>query len=207
MGKWHRVALSMRGDKIDVLINDKVVGSATDGTFTTGQIGFMVSPWQNAQFDNVAIVPTGKWPVFADKSKMTVEATSDHPGNVGGYDYDASNAIDERPETAWNSEWEPAQPLPQALTINLGDTYKVNGFVYQPRLDDKVKGMITMYTISVSMDGKSFEPVAEGTWPTGTGTKVVRWPESKNARYVRLDAYESADNATASAGEIDIIVE
>lgn len=205
VGKWHRIGLRMAGDRLTVLINGKEVGGTTDYTFSTGQIGFMVSPWQNAQIDNVEIVPIGKWPDFADKSKMTIEATSDHPGNVRGYDYDAQNAIDERPETAWNSEWEPLQPLPQALTINLGDTYPVKGFVYQPRLDDDTKGMITMYSISVSMDGSSFETVAEGTWPTGTGTKVVTWPERTMARYIRLDAYESTDN-TASAGEIDVII-
>ena len=206
VGKWHRIALRMAGDQLTVLINEQEVGGATDYTFTTGQIGFMVSPWQNAQFDNVAIVPIGKWPDFADKSKMTIEATSDHPQNVSGYDFKAANAIDERPETAWNSAWEPLQPLPQALTINLGDTYDVKGFVYQPRLDDDIKGMITMYSIGISMDGSSFETVAEGTWATGTGTKVVTWPESRKARYIRLDAYESTDN-TASAGEIDIIIQ
>jgi hypothetical protein len=204
--KWHRIALNMLGDKIDVIINGKIVGSVTDNTFTTGQIGFMVSPWQNAQFDNVEIIPTAEWPLFAPKSKMSIETTSDHLENVGGYDYKVTNAIDERPETVWNSEWEPLQPLPQALIINLGDTYKVKGFVYQPRLDDSVRGMITKYTISISMDGISFEPIAEGTWETGTGTKVVKWPESRDTRYIRFDAYESTDN-TASAGEIDIIIE
>lgn len=182
-GKWHRIALSMLGDKIDVIINGKTEGSVTDNTFTTGQIGFMVSPWQNAQFDNVEIIRTGEWPLFAPKSKMSIEAMSDHRENVGGYDYKVRNAIDERPETVWNSKWEPLQPLPQALTINLGDTYKVKGFVYQPRLDDRVRGMITKYTISISMDGASFEPVAEGSWETGTGTKVVKWLESRDTRY------------------------
>lgn len=210
VGEWHRLALNMRGAKIDILIDNKQVGRVENSNHTTGQIGLLVNPWQHAQFDNVRVTPTGEWPRFVPHKNMSAAATSDHPEIHKGYVYKVSNAIDDRPETSWHTEWEPKAKLPHSITLDLGKSYKIQGLTYQPRLDTKhiinnINGMITDYTIYVSSDGKSFKKVTSGKWPIGSSTKVVGWPEPQQAHYVRLEATGGTGDA-ASAGEINVIM-
>jgi hypothetical protein len=211
LNEWHSLALKMKGNNINVVIDDKQVASVRDSYHTTGQIGLLVSPWQNAQFDNIDIKPTAEAPNLVPQREMKVTATSERPEIHRGYVYPAANAIDGRPETSWHTAWAPKPGLPQSITIDLGDSYKVNGLIYQPRLDTKhiinnTDGMITAYNIYTSADGKNFQKTASGEWPAGSSTKMARWLESQQARYVRLEATEGTGNA-ASAGEINVIME
>ncbi|HEV2637934.1 MAG TPA: ricin-type beta-trefoil lectin domain protein, partial [Actinocrinis sp.] len=56
-GSWHTIALTMQGSKISATIDGKAVGSATDGTYTSGQAGIGVVGYQTDQFDNLTITP------------------------------------------------------------------------------------------------------------------------------------------------------
>lgn len=209
VGEWHELALRMGGEKIDILINGEVVDSVKDSYYTTGQMGLMVSPWQNAQFDNIEVTRNGQQPAFVPKNNMRVYATSDHVENTGHGSFIAENAIDGRPETIWHSEWDPKQPLPQSITIELGGFYEVEALVYQPRLDDSRNGMITEYNIYLSSNGIDFKKVENGSWQTGTSTKIAPIGSEKdrpNARYIRLEAVEG-EEGVASAAEIDVMVE
>ncbi len=208
-GQWHQMALQMKGQSIDIIIDGDKVKSVQDAYFTTGQVALVVSPWQNAQFDNIKITRNGEWPGFVPKNNMSiVTATSEHPENYRGYDYAASNAIDDRPETVWHSEWMPKVPLPQSITIDLGGRYRLQGLMYQPRLDGHTGGMITRYNIYLSTDGVNFKKVTSGSWPVGTATKIAPigpGPDNQQVRYVRLEATEGV-NGAASAGEIGVII-
>ncbi len=204
--EWHKLALRMRGEKIDILIDNKQVGSVKDSYHTSGQIGLLVSPWQNAQFDNVKIIPTNEWPRFVPQKNIRITATSEHAAFTRGYDYVATNAIDGRPETSWHSEWEPKTNLPQAITLDMGSSYKVKALVYQPRLVSDIKGLITGYSVYTSADGRNFKKVASGQWPKSSTTKIVKWYDSQQARYVRLEVTEGSGNL-AAIGEISLIME
>lgn len=52
---WHTLALTFQGSTITAKIDATTVGSATDSTYSAGQIGLGVSGWQNAQFDNLSV--------------------------------------------------------------------------------------------------------------------------------------------------------
>jgi F5/8 type C domain len=98
-------------------------------------------------------------------------------------------------------------PLPQSITLDLDGRRSVEGLVYQPRLDGNANGMIGAYEVAVSDDGESFEPVADGTWPLSTGTKVVTWDE-RRARYVRLTATGAGGcdgRGFATASELNVV--
>ncbi|KAA2264220.1 galactosylceramidase [Solihabitans fulvus] len=57
LNTWHTIALGMQGSTLTASVDGKVVGSATDATFTNGQAGFGVGGYQTDQFDNFAVAP------------------------------------------------------------------------------------------------------------------------------------------------------
>ncbi len=56
---WHTLALSFQGSTITAQIDGTTVGTATDATYSTGQVGVGVSGWQNAQFANFSVTANG----------------------------------------------------------------------------------------------------------------------------------------------------
>lgn len=116
--------------------------------------------------------------------------------------YDARYAIDDDPTTMWHSQWDPYQPLPHEITLDLGGNYNVSGLLYQPRQDNN-NGVITSYTVSVSTDDTSFSQVPAGSWADDFNTKSAQFPVQP-ARYIRLTALVG-HNGYASAAEINVM--
>jgi len=204
-GTWHQLAMRFHGTSITASIDGQQLASVTDGSHTIGQVGFQVSPWQQAQFDNLSVVPTGPAPHFIPQTQMTATATSAHNNNDFGANYAASNAIDGRVETSWRSEFDPAAPLPQSVTLDLHRVQGVSSLAYQPPVTTPDTGTITGYQVQLSTDGKHFTQVASGTWPATIATKVANWGKPVQARYVRLVATAATGcPATASAAEINV---
>ena len=201
-GQWHRVALRMQGNNIEILVDGESVGKVTDDTHTTGNVGLRVEGWQPVQFDNVTVTPTGPAPQFIPQDQFTVTATSEHDRFVRGDVYKTAYLTDGRPESFWHSAFDPRAPLPQAVTLDMGSARTVAGLAYQPRIDEEKGGMITRYQILVSDDGEEFEQVAEGQWAVSTATKTATW-SPREGRFVRLVALEGV-NDVASAAEINI---
>lgn len=200
--RWHELALRMERDRISAVIDGVVVGSARDTLHTAGSVGLRVSGWDPAQFDNVRITPTSAGPRFVPQDEITATATSEHDVFYRGDVFKTEYLTDARPESFWHSALEPRAPLPQSLTLDLGQPREVHALTYQPRIDNQTAGMITRYNVYLSDDGRTFTRVAEGGWPVTTATKVARWP-GRRARYVRLEAVEAV-NGTASAAEVNV---
>ena len=55
LNQWHRLTLILQNGTIQALIDDEPLGTASDSTYTSGQIALLVSKWVNAQFDNVSV--------------------------------------------------------------------------------------------------------------------------------------------------------
>jgi hypothetical protein len=55
--RWHTLALTFRGSTITAAVDGATVGTATDSTWGTGQVGFGTSQGETAQFDNLSITP------------------------------------------------------------------------------------------------------------------------------------------------------
>jgi hypothetical protein len=177
-------------------------GALPDDHHTSGQIGLRVIPWRNAQFDDLSITKTAPWPRFLPHAQMRVAATSEHTANARGYTYQAANAIDDRPDTAWSAEWAPPAPLPQSITLELDRVQTTHGLTCQPRLDGSKDGYVSDYRIYLSANGKDFSQVAAGTWPVSSSTKIATWPAQK-ARFVRLEATQKSSGVPV-VGELNI---
>ena len=204
-GTWHALALRFYGTTVTAFLDGQQLASVQDGTHTTGQVGFQVSPWQHAQFDNLSVVPDGPAPQFIPHSQMTASATSAHTANDFGSDYGANNAIDDRVETSWRSEYNPPASLPQSITLDLHQVRPVSALAYKPPVTSPDTGTILGYQVEVSTDGSSYQQVASGAWPATIATKVASWSQPVRARYVRLVATSATGcPQTASASEINV---
>jgi hypothetical protein len=204
-GTWHHLAMRFHGTTITGYLDGQQLATVQDGSHTVGQVGFEVSPWQQAQFDNLSVVPTGPEPQFIPHTQMSATATSAHNANDFGADYAASNAIDDRVETSWRSEFDPAAPLPQSITLDLHQVREVSSLAYQPPVTTADTGTITGYEVELSTDGQNFTQVASGSWPATIATKVADWGKPVRARYVRLVATSATGcPASASAAEIGV---
>jgi hypothetical protein len=126
-----------------------------------------------------------------------VYTTSYHLG------FEPEKAIDGDIATFWHSEYSPPTPLPQSLTLNLGEPRTVSRLTYQPRFDGNLNGTITAYTISVSEDGETFTQAASGNWAADARLKTATFAPVA-ARYVRLEATAAHNGSYASAAEVTV---
>ena len=207
INRWHRLALRFRGEEITALLDDAVLKTVSDDSYAVGQIGLRVSPWKHAQFDNVRIVPTAAAPQSIAHSEMKIRATSEHSENDRGMNHLARNAIDDRVETTWRSEYAPVAPLPQSLTIDLGRERSVQGLICRPSValsNESGGGFITDYNVYASSDGSAFEKVASGKWKANGAAKRASWPE-RTARFVRLEAAGSSTRSGVAVSELEIV--
>ncbi|NQX67245.1 discoidin domain-containing protein [Paenibacillus alba] len=150
--------------------------------------GFVVTRTNNYELADPNEIP---------QSQMTATATSNHSGNQ------ASNAIDEDPSTFWHSEWDPMANLPQSIILDFGNTYVTSKLRYVPRQDGEVNGNITAYGLSISADGSSFTPIANGTWKDDSSEKNAVYAPAAG-RYLKLTA-TAGHGGYASASEIHVI--
>jgi galactose oxidase len=119
----------------------------------------------------------------------------------------AGSAVDGNRTTYWHSRSSPAAPLPHRITINLHATRYVSALTYLPRQDTSSNGNIGQYSISVSMNGKTWsKPVVTGTWADSKSLKTAVF-STVSARYVRLTALTEAGGRgpNTSAAEIGLL--
>jgi hypothetical protein len=57
LDSWHTLSLAFSGSHISAAIDGKAVGSATDATYPSGNVGISASKWNDAQFDNLHAMP------------------------------------------------------------------------------------------------------------------------------------------------------
>jgi hypothetical protein len=106
------------------------------------------------------------------QSEMTATATSQ--GNAAN---GPSGALDGNCATMWHSNWSPHAPLPQYITLDLGQSRAIEALVYTPRQDAAVpNGRISSYDVQVSADGNTWQSVATGNWDGTVAAKIAPLP-------------------------------
>ena len=55
---WHTLALTFHGSTITAQINGTTVGTATDSSYGSGQVGVGANSWLNVQYDNFSVTST-----------------------------------------------------------------------------------------------------------------------------------------------------
>jgi hypothetical protein len=86
-GTWHTMSLTMQGPTISASLDGKQLGSVTDTSFQTGQVGIGVVGYQTDQFDNLKVtpgsgtvtIPTG--PVASGMASMCLDDENDSTTN------------------------------------------------------------------------------------------------------------------------------
>lgn len=203
-GTWHRLALRFRGEEITASLDGEVLATVQDSSHTTGQAGLRVSGFDRAQFDDFEVTPTGHWPRLVPHAQMSATATSEHAENDAGHTYTVGEAIDDRLWSEWRSEYSPLAPLPESITLDLGETVPVRGLVYTPAVT-QTAGAITSYNVYTSMDGEDYDLVASGHWQETRATKTAPLERPHRARFVRLEATDvSGCPSSATVTELDV---
>lgn len=136
---------------------------------------------------------------------MRAVATSSQSGTYEHRIYAPTEALDGRPESRWSSQLNPALPMPQSITLDLGKDYETSGLQYTPPGDTGRGGRITRYSIELSTGGSRFHRVADGAWSSGIAAKTVRW-RTERVRFVRLTAEETS-GLGAAASELNVLCE
>jgi hypothetical protein len=203
IGNWHRVALSFKGDEIFADLDSKELLRVKDSRHTKGQVGLLVAPWKMAEFDNFAVDKTQTWPTFVPRAGIKAVTTSSQPGTYEHRIYVPTEALDGRPESRWSSQLNPVLPMPQSITLDLGNEYDTTGLEYTPPGDTGRGGRITRYVIEVSTNGNAFHKVASGSWSSSIAAKTASW-KAENVRFVRLTALDTF-GAGAAASELNVI--
>ncbi|MEK4350733.1 discoidin domain-containing protein [Paenibacillus sp. FSL R5-0475] len=150
------------------------------------------------EFDVYGAVPMDT--SLIPQSQMTATATSEE---TSGDNNDASQAIDGNPATIWHTKWDLSNPLPQSITLNLGNTHVISKLKYLPRQNGAQNGNITSYELLTSLDGVNFTPVTSGRWDDDSTEKNAEFTPVAS-RYLRLTAIEG-HGGLASAAELNIV--
>ncbi|WP_339248170.1 discoidin domain-containing protein [Paenibacillus sp. FSL F4-0243] len=150
------------------------------------------------EFDVYGAVPIDT--SLIPQSQMTATATSEE---TSGDNNDASQAIDGNPATIWHTKWDLSNPLPQSITLNLGNTHVISKLKYLPRQNGAQNGNITSYELLTSLDGVNFTPVTSGRWDDDSTEKNAEFTPVAS-RYLRLNAIDG-HGGLASAAELNIV--
>ncbi len=151
-------------------------------------INFVTGEWRETPTDTVFVDKTG-WTVIAYSSQ---ETSSEYAP--------AQYAIDGKTSTKWHTQYSgTVASAPHYITVKMGRTENVKGFLAIPRMDGNTNGLIREYSFDVSTDGSTWITVSNGTWLPYC-TEVDFTP--CNARYFRFTA---TSGTYASLAEINLI--
>ncbi|MGH2272471.1 alpha-L-fucosidase [Anaerohalosphaeraceae bacterium U12dextr] len=121
----------------------------------------------------------------------------------------AANAIDDNSATVWHTRWHNDLKLPHFITVDMGASHRIKGFIYLPRQDNNANGTVQRYRFETSTDGINWiTNVASGTfdniWNNPSLQKVTFDPV--DARFFRFTALrEIHGNGWTSAAEISVL--
>jgi hypothetical protein len=187
LNTWHTIALGFSGNQITATADGATLGSVTDNSFTTGQVGFGVVGYQTNLFDNLGITPNA-------------------PGNLGGVlkgqesglcvDVPGAGQANGTAVTLWdcngggNQSWTatPAGQLTVYGTKCLEAGGTADGSV--ARINDCTGTGAQQWTVnadgSVTGSGKCLDASGHGT---ANGTAVVIWGcnGGVNQKWARTD--------------------
>jgi alpha-L-fucosidase len=121
----------------------------------------------------------------------------------------AANAIDDNSSTFWHTRWNSDLKLPHFITVDMGTSHRIGGFIYLPRQDNNANGTVQRYRFETSSDGVNWTTnIASGTfaniWNNPSLQKVTFTPV--DARFFRFTALQEIyGNGWTSAAEISVL--
>lgn len=140
--------------------------------------------------------------IYVDKSLWKIVKVSSEQG--GGEK--AANAIDGDPTTIWHTQYGSYEPAhPHEIIIDMGKTYEVSSFIYQPRINSS-NGRIKRYRLYFSDTLDVWGTPVTGLFENSPETQNIALPAGTKGRYFRLISLSEVNgNAWSSAAELSII--
>ena len=139
--------------------------------------------------------------LFIDKSNWKIVSYSSQARGE-----EAANAIDNDLNTIWHTQWGDNEPKhPHEIVVDMGQVYKVEGFIYQARLSGD-NGNIKDYEVYFSNDPAHWgEPAIKGRFNNTTSPQNIIVNSKPEVRYFKLVAKSAMnDNVWASAAELGV---
>jgi len=123
--------------------------------------------------------------------------------------FPAVNAIDDHPETVWQTRPGTASDKLHQITVDMGSVRRIAGLVYLPRQDRMHNGMVDAYRFETSVDGKNWTTVID----EGHFGNMRNNPELQVAPFAPVDAgyfrftalHAFSLNGVVSAAEISVL--
>jgi Glycosyl hydrolase family 59/Ricin-type beta-trefoil lectin domain-like/Concanavalin A-like lectin/glucanases superfamily len=185
---WHNLALTFTGSTITAAIDGVTVGSATDTSYATGQVGLGVDGYQTDQFDNLSVTPVDSAPV-ADTYQL-LNRNSGQALAVAGGSTSAGALIVQSPATvSTGQQWQLTSTNGQVtltnaasgLALDVPGASKTQGV----QLDQATNsgGANQHWTVGSTADGYyTLANVNSGMLAdvtgnsTASGAQVIQWP-------------------------------
>ena len=122
----------------------------------------------------------------------------------------ASKAIDGNTGTTWSTQTaNGADPAPQEIVVDMGQTHDLTGFLYLPRQDSCTFGNVDRYAFYVSADGKAWsDAAAKGEFSNILANPVqqkVSFTKPATGRYFKFVALHSADAPFVTVAELGVV--
>ena len=121
---------------------------------------------------------------------------------------EAAHLIDGDSSTYWHTRYDVTLTKhPHTVDIDLGANRQIRGISMLPRQDGP-NGRTKDYTVSVSMDGKTWVEAAKGKLPDSYDLQKIRFSAAQECRFVRWTAISEQRGADySSAAEFDVLLE
>lgn len=150
-------------------------------------INFLTGEWRET--------PTDK--IFADRKQWKIVDKSSEESGSGVAQY----AIDGNVNTMWHTRYSGSvASAPHHITIDMGKTEYIKGFLATPRMDSSTNGLIRKYRFETSIDGINWESRSSGDWMPYC-TEVNFSPVQ--CRYIKLISNEGT---YASIAELNVVL-
>ncbi len=117
-----------------------------------------------------------------------------------------ANAFDFNPGTYFHSK--NAVSYEQSMLLDLSQSYQLDKFTYQPRMDNKGNGTVKRMDVYTSVDGVHFTKVWDGrenaAWTYSSSMEVddiktMNFPNGTIGRYIKLNVIESSGGFFSAA--------
>ncbi len=97
-------------------------------------------------------------------------------------------------------KWKVTNQDEKEMSIDMGETLSIQGFLATPRMDSRDRELVRGYRFEVSADGQSWSPVARSRWlPYYTEVRFER----RQCRFIRLI---SQKGALPSIADLDVVL-
>lgn len=118
----------------------------------------------------------------------------------------AEPAVDGDPKTAWTVN----QPPPCAITIDMGETLPLTGFIFTPQKTNDTIGLPDRYRFRVSSDGQNWETAAEGEFSNISANPLpttITFKTQKEAKFFRFEVLRVIRGNQIVIPEINVITQ